>query len=159
MRVVSREIGERDVMEGILRDCPVGRLGTVGGDGYPSVKPLNFVYLDGRIYFHSAQSGEKIDDMARDERVCFEVDLPTTFVKAEEHPCAADQLYRSVIIRGMAHLVGEREERLKALKGLMNKYQPEGGYGAFLEEKLAMTAVVRIDIVRMTGKERLAASG
>jgi hypothetical protein len=34
----------------------------------------------------------------------------------------------------------------------MQKYQPAGGYGAFPEEKLALIAIVRIDIVGMTGK-------
>ncbi len=37
----------------------------------------------------------------------------------------------------------------------MEKYQPEGGYGAFPEEKLRVTGVVRIDIEDMTGKEDL----
>ncbi|MGA3174937.1 MAG: pyridoxamine 5'-phosphate oxidase family protein [Syntrophorhabdales bacterium] len=156
MRQAKREIRDKDVIEGILRDSPVGRLGTMGRDGYPMVKPLNFVYLDGRIYFHSAREGEKIADMARDDRVCFEVDLAVAFVKAVGDPCGAGCLYRSVIVRGRARVVEERDERLKALKGLMEKYQPEGGYGAFPEEKLAITAVVRIDIVEMTGKERLA---
>jgi hypothetical protein len=37
----------------------------------------------------------------------------------------------------------------------MEKYQPEGGYGEFLEEKLKITGVVRIDIEEMTAKEDL----
>jgi hypothetical protein len=155
MRQAKREIRDRGAVEAILRECRVGRLGTVRADGYPMVKPLSFVYLDGRIYFHSAREGEKMEDMARDDRVCFEVDVPVTFVKAAGDPCGAGCLYRSVIVRGRARVVEERDERLKALKGLMEKYQPEGGYGAFAEEKLAITAVVRIDVIEMTGKERL----
>ena len=41
------------------------------------------------------------------------------------------------------------------MKLLMEKYQPEGGYGNFLEEKLEITGVVRIAIEEMTGKEDL----
>jgi hypothetical protein len=37
----------------------------------------------------------------------------------------------------------------------MRKYQPEGGYGDFLEEKLNITGVVRIEIEEMAGKEDL----
>jgi hypothetical protein len=155
MRQAKREIRDGEAVEGILRECPVGRLATVGRDGYPVVKPLNFVYLDGRIYFHSAREGEKIEDMARDERVCFEVDSLIELQKTAGDPCAAGCFYRSVIVKGKAQIVEGRDERLKALKGLMEKYQPEGGYGDFPEEKLAITAVVRIDIVEMTGKERL----
>lgn len=47
------------------------------------------------------------------------------------------------------------EEKTFALKCLMEKYQPEGGYGDFLEEKLRITSIVRIDIEEMTGKEDL----
>jgi len=39
------------------------------------------------------------------------------------------------------------------LRGLMEKYQPEGGYGAFSEDKLALIAVVAIEVEEMTGKE------
>jgi hypothetical protein len=35
----------------------------------------------------------------------------------------------------------------------MEKYQPEGGYGEFLGEKLDLTAIIRIDVKEMTGKE------
>jgi len=37
----------------------------------------------------------------------------------------------------------------------MQKYQPEGGYGDFPEEKLKITGVVRIDIEEMVAKENL----
>jgi hypothetical protein len=37
----------------------------------------------------------------------------------------------------------------------MRKYQPGGECGDFPEAKLALTAVVRIDIETMTGKEDL----
>jgi hypothetical protein len=37
----------------------------------------------------------------------------------------------------------------------MEKYQPEGAYGDFPEEKLNITGVVRIDIEEMVGKEDL----
>lgn len=155
MRKGKKEIKDRDVIIGLLDRCPVGRLGTIGSDGWPMVKPLNFVYHDGRIYFHSAQEGEKIDDIGRDSRICFEVDLPIAYVKGNDNPCRAEFLYRSVIIKGRASIVESREERVVALVALMKKYQPEGGYGDFREEKLAITGVVRIDIEEMTGKEDL----
>ena len=155
MRVAKKEIREKSTVEGFLAQCAVGRLGTIGREGYPMVKPLNFVYHGGRIYFHSAREGEKIEDIRRDERVCFEVDLPLTFVRAEGSPCKADYRYQSVICTGRAHLVEEREEKAGALRALMEKYQPEGGYSEFPEGKVALTAVVRIDILTMTGKQDL----
>ncbi|MBI5075566.1 MAG: pyridoxamine 5'-phosphate oxidase family protein [Nitrospirae bacterium] len=155
MRKATKEIADRAVIINLLNSCHVGRLGTNGRDGYPMVKPLNFACSDDRLYFHSAIEGEKIDDIQRDNRVCFEIDLPIAFVKGEEDPCKASYRYQSVIIRGRASIVEDRQEKVFALSCLMNKYQPEGGYGDFPEEKLRITGVVRIDIEEMVGKEDL----
>jgi len=155
MRRSKKEIRDESVITGLLHSCHVGRLGTVGRDGYPMIKPLNFAYHDSKIYFHTAQEGEKIDDIKRDNRVCFEVDLPIAYVRGNENPCQAEYLYRSVIIRGSAHIIEDVEEKVFALKKLMEKYQPDGGYGDFPGEKLAITGIVRIDIEEITGKEDL----
>lgn len=155
MRQAKKEIKDKNIVINLLKRCHVGRLGTIGADGYPMVKPLNFAYHEGKIYFHSAKEGEKIDDIKRDNRVCFETDLPIALVKSKGSPCKAEYLYQSVIIKGRAYIVEEKAERLAALRSLMIKYQPEGGYGDFPEDKLALTGVVRIDIEHMTGKEDL----
>ncbi|MCE5282175.1 MAG: pyridoxamine 5'-phosphate oxidase family protein [Deltaproteobacteria bacterium] len=155
MRIAKKEIKDQAIIETLLAEAPVGRLGTMGQDGYPMIKPVNFVHHRGRIYFHSAPEGEKIDHILRDSRVCFEVDWPIGYVKSTGIPCRADYLFRSVIIRGRAHLVAEREEKVAALKALMEKYQPEGGYGSFPEDKLAATSVVCIDIAMLTAKQDL----
>ncbi|GAB4409136.1 MAG: pyridoxamine 5'-phosphate oxidase family protein [Thermodesulfovibrionales bacterium] len=156
MRRWKKEIKDKAIIIDLLNTCHVGRLGTIGKDGYPMVKPLNFAYHNGRIYFHTAKEGEKIEDIKRDSRVCFEVDLPIAYVKGSmTDPCKAEYLYRSVIIKGRATIIEDREEKIFALKCLMKKYQPEGGYGDFLEEKLKITGIVRIDIGEMVGKEDL----
>lgn len=155
MRKANKEIKDPSVIMQLLRTCHVGRLGTNGKDGYPMVKPVNFAWHDGKIYFHSALVGEKIEDIKRDDRVCFEADLPIAFVKARNQPCEAEYLYRSVIVKGRASLVQGTEERAVAFKSLMEKYQPEGGYGPYLNEKLRITGIVRIDTEEMAGKENL----
>ncbi len=159
MRRAKKEVHDRGVLMGLLHTSHVGRLGTIGKDGYPLVKPLNFVFHDDKIYFHSALEGEKIDDIKRDNRVCFEVDLPIALVKSRGIPCKAEYLYRSVIVKGSAHVIVDPVERIAALRQLMEKYQPEGGYGEFPEEKKAVTAIVRIDIHEITGKEDLGRGG
>jgi uncharacterized protein len=153
MRRARKEIQDRAVVDNLLNTCHVGRLGTIGRDGYPRIKPLSFVYLNKKIYFHSAKEGEKIDDIVRDNRVAFEIDEPMGYVKSGITPCSAKYLYRSLMIRGKAAIVDDEGERLLALRSLMEKYQPEGGYGEFLPEKLKITAVVRIAIEEITGKE------
>jgi nitroimidazol reductase NimA-like FMN-containing flavoprotein (pyridoxamine 5'-phosphate oxidase superfamily) len=153
MRAAKKEIKDPAVITDLFTQSHVGRLGTIGADGSPMIKPLNFVYLDGDIYFHSAREGEKMDDMKRDARVCFEIDLPLGYVRNDKSPCRAGYRYRSVIVKGRALTVEDRETKLRVLAALMEKYQPEGGYGPIPEDKLALTAVVRIIIHRVSGKE------
>jgi nitroimidazol reductase NimA-like FMN-containing flavoprotein (pyridoxamine 5'-phosphate oxidase superfamily) len=155
MRKHTKEIHDEEIMHELLDSCHVGRLGTNGRDGYPMVKPLNFARLDNKLYFHTAREGEKIDDIRRDNRVCFEVDLPIAYVRSDQNPCKASYLFRSVIIRGKAYLIDDQDERAAALNALMKKYQPGGGYGDYLEDKLRITGIVRIDIEEMVGKEDL----
>ncbi len=155
MRRKQKEIQDRRVMMDILRSASVGHLGTINSEGRAMVKPVNFVYHEGRIYFHSACEGEKINDIRRDGRVCFEIDEPIGFVEAIHQPCEARYRFRSIIIRGQAAIVMNREERISALQALMGKYQPAGNWPGFPEEKLALTTVVKITIDEMTGKQDL----
>ena len=155
MRKSKKEIRNKDVIVELLNTCHTGRLGTISKDGYPMVKPLNFAYHEGKLYFHTAKEGEKIDDIRRDKRVCFEVDQPIAYVRARNQPCEAEYLYQSVIIKGKANIIEDREEKLFALRCLMEKYQPQDNYGGFPEKKLELTGIVRIDIEEITGKEDL----
>ncbi|MBF0274952.1 MAG: pyridoxamine 5'-phosphate oxidase family protein [Nitrospinae bacterium] len=54
---------------------------------------------------------------------------------------------------GQAFIVESKEEKIIALRGLMEKYQPEGGYGEFTDKEVEKTAVVKIVIEKMTAKE------
>ncbi|MCK9197319.1 MAG: pyridoxamine 5'-phosphate oxidase family protein [Syntrophales bacterium] len=155
MRKAKKEIKDKAHVDEILANAHVGRLGTMGKDGYPMIKPLNFFHTGEHIYFHSATEGEKIEDILRDNRICFEVDVPLRYVKAKGDPCSAFYHYRSVILKGRAEIIKDAKEKRMALKALLEKYQPEGGYGDFPEEELAITSVIRIDIEAMTGKEDL----
>lgn len=156
MRKSNKRITDMAVIVDLLNTVPVGRLGTIGPDGWPMIKPLNFAYLDGRLYFHCALEGEKLDHIRFESRVCFEVDLPIAYVQGtHEHPCRAEYLYRSVIIRGQARLIEESAEKVRALDALMAKYQPAETFGVYPEEKLAITGIVRIDVEEVVGKEEL----
>jgi nitroimidazol reductase NimA-like FMN-containing flavoprotein (pyridoxamine 5'-phosphate oxidase superfamily) len=155
MRKAHKEITDRRVVEGLLDACHVGRLGTVGPGGRPMIKPLNFCFHGGHIYFRSAREGEKMAHIATNPRVCFVADLPVALVRARKNPCDCEYLYRSVIAEGRAVVVADEAERREALDALMRKYQPGGGWGDYTEKRLGLTAVVRIEIERMTGKEDL----
>jgi nitroimidazol reductase NimA-like FMN-containing flavoprotein (pyridoxamine 5'-phosphate oxidase superfamily) len=51
--------------------------------------------------------------------------------------------------------VKDVNKKLKVLKRMMEKYQPEGDDGKISEKILEKTAVIEIEIKEMTGKENL----
>ena len=42
---------------------------SIATEEHPYVVPVNFVYLDGKLYFHSSPKGTKMELIARDGRV------------------------------------------------------------------------------------------
>ena len=155
MRHPERELKNRETMIAILERSPVGRIATVNQRGFPVIKPVNFLYLDGRIYLHSSAKGEKIEDIQRGSPVCFEVDEPIAYVVASTSACKASYYYRSILIKGKAALVKDRDKKVKILRRMMAKYQPEKNDGGMPEEILERTAVIEILIKEISGKENL----
>jgi nitroimidazol reductase NimA-like FMN-containing flavoprotein (pyridoxamine 5'-phosphate oxidase superfamily) len=151
LRRVEKEITDRTEVEEVLGEAEVGRLGT-SVDGRPYVVPVNFAYRDGRIYFHGAGEGKKLRDIAMNPRVCFEVDMAE--VMPAERPCDYSYRYRSVIANGKARMLTNVEERVEALRTIVEKYA-EGKGGEITRdrmERFASLAVVEIEVEEMTGK-------
>jgi hypothetical protein len=93
--------------------------------------------------------------------VGFEVDkslefLPSYFSDPTD-ASLADTLYISVVIKGNASIVLDREEKTIALNGLMKKYQPEGGYEPIKPEMdvLDEVAVIKIVPESLRGKYKI----
>ena len=137
--------------EELLNKAPVGRLGLCGD--YPYVVPLNFVYLDGRIYFHCSKTGRKLDCISKNRKVCFEVD-EFIGLKEEDNPCATSAFYRSVIAFGEARILEDMKQKQDALRKIVSKYSHGDGY-SFAEQELDRVAVVEIAVNRLTGKQNL----
>ena len=144
-----------------LNNENTGRISSVDKDGFPQIIPMNFVFLNNAVYMHSHIKGEKIENIKRNSKVGFEVDknlefLPSYFSDPED-ASLADTLYISVVIKGEAILVDNKEEKVRALNGLMEKYQPEGQYIPMREdmEVLDATAVIKIVPKEMNGKYKI----
>ncbi len=106
MRRKHSEVTDPKEIQRILSLTTIGRLATVGQDGFPYITPVNFVSLEEKIYFHCAPKGEKLDNLTRDPRVCFEVDVPLSYLDIGLDParpiCHLHQYYHCVIILGNA---------------------------------------------------------
>lgn len=128
-----------------------GILACFGDDDYPYAVPLSYVYLNGKIYFHSAKAGHKIDAIHRDSKVSFTVVDEDTIVSKEY-----TSYFRSVIAFGKARIV-EDEERLEAFLALAKKYSADQPEEARIKEVVeCMHAyVVAIDVEHITGKEAI----
>ena len=129
MRRRQCEVTDPGEIRRILSTATIGRLSTIGADGYPYVTPVNYVYTDACIYFHCALKGEKLDNIARDNRVCFQVDLPLAYLDLGYNPagggCNLHQFYHCVIIRGRAQVVPDGERKTMALNALVAAHEPD----------------------------------
>ena len=152
-------ISDYKTLEEILNRSAIGVLGLFNGTS-PYTVPVNFVYHEKHIYFHSAESGTKIDILKRNPNISFLAFIDGGIVP-NKIPCKIGQAYKSVIITGEASIVGNAGEKRDALKALIEKYVPEGGYIELTEDMVEnyksklqrRTAVIKIRINEVSGKE------
>jgi len=150
-----REMRRKDKMKTyeeaiqILDECTNGVLSVIGDGGYPYGVPVSYIYNDGKIYFHCAGEGHKLDAIKADPRVSF------TVVGADEiAPEKFTTMYKSVIAFGRASIIDTDEEKMAALNLIREKYSgnfPKEG-AAYIEKFWDKTTVVVIEIEHMTGK-------
>ena len=145
------EIKSKEKIIEFLSSQQTGRISSIDENGYPQIIPMNFVFISDVIYMHSHVRGEKLDNIRRNQKVGFEVDknlefLPSYFSDPTD-ASLADTLYISVVIKGNASIVSDKEEKTTALNSLMKKYQPEGGYEPIKPEMDVLDEVVVIKIV------------
>lgn len=162
MRRKFNEITEQKVIEGILQRARIGRLATLGQDGYPYITPVNYVYFRGGIYFHCARQGEKLDNLRRHPQVCFAVDLPLAYLDTaydRDLPvCDVGQFYQSVVIRGRAEIIEDAVEKVQALNALMASHENAAGFAAItaVTPAVALCTVVAVRVESISAKANLA---
>lgn len=141
-------------VDAFLMQADVGRLGTIGEDGFPYVVPLHFAYVNGHIYIHGLNAGMKMENIAANSKVSFEVDAMDS-LRQGDSGCATGTRYTSVIVKGIAEGVTDRAEKIAALNGVVDKYTPQHSGVPFPDKSLDGTGVVRITVLEKTGKKRV----
>ena len=154
-------IKSKDRIRKFLDEEQTGRIATIDENGFPQIIPMNFVFINNSIYMHSHIKGQKLDNIKRNSKVGFEVDrnlefLPSYFSDPDD-ASLADTFYISVVIKGDAKIIEDRNEKVLALNGLMKKYQPEGKYLPMTSdmEVLEHTAVIKVVPKEMNGKYKI----
>lgn len=145
MRRSDKMMNEKDTLE-LLINGQEGILGTIGADGYPYTIALNYVFYNDKIYFHSAKTGHKIDNINFCDKVSFTV-YDDVKVLGEE----LNTLYKSLTLFGKAKVVETTEE---VLWELIKKYAklPEEKAKQMRAKEIDITALVEIEIEHLTGK-------
>ena len=149
MRRFNQQISDLECIE-ILKNTKRGVLSLIGDDGYPYGLPIDHWYCedDGKIYFHGAKEGHKIDSI----KACGKASY-----------CVYDEGFRkegdwalnikSVITFGRISLVEDEEKAREICTALVRKFTDDEEY---LEKELK-NALPRVQCLEfapehMTGK-------
>ncbi len=138
--------------DAILSTGTSGTLAVLGDDGYPYAVPISYVHVDGKLYFHSAKTGHKVDAIRQYDKASFCV------IAADDvHSSEFTTYFRSVIAFGRIRIIESEGERTHAASLLGTKYNPgdEVGLQKELEKGLLHMLVLCLDIEHMTGKEAI----
>ena len=149
MRRFKQQLENDECIE-ILKNTKRGVLSLLGDEGYPYGMPINHFYSseDGKIYFHGAKEGHKIDSIKTYDKASF---------------CVYDEGYRkegdwalnikSVIVFGKIRLVEDEETARKICTELVKKFTDDNEY-LEKEMKAAFSRVQCLELVpeHITGK-------
>ncbi|MGN0362356.1 MAG: pyridoxamine 5'-phosphate oxidase family protein [Bilifractor sp.] len=149
MRRWKQQISEEECIS-VLKNMPRGVLSLHGENGYPYAIPVNQYYdeRDGKLYFHGAKQGLKLDLLAKDNKACFTI-MDEGFVKKGEWA----KNIRSVVCLGRMEILTDHEKVLEQCRALAAKFYPtQESIDREIERSGSRVNVLVMTIDRMTGK-------
>ena len=150
MRRHRQELAPEECRE-VLERATSGVLALSGDGGYPYAVPLSYAFDDGRIIFHSAREGHKIDAIARCPKASFCV-----VDRDEVHPAEFTTYFRSVIAFGRVRVIEGDEAKRRAAGLLARRYGPDLPDAACAEEIERFWAglcMLELRIEHLSGKQ------
>ena len=136
--------------EAILRQGTSGVLSLLGDGGYPYGVPLSYVYHNGKLYFHCAKAGHKLDAIRWEGKCSFCV-IDQDQVAPEKYTT----YFRSVIAFGRIRILEDPEEKRAALEVQGKRFNPHDPEG--LEKEITSSwnsvCVLEMKVEHLTGKE------
>lgn len=128
-----------------------GRLATAGKDGMPYITPLNYVYINDSIYFHTGFRGKKINNINENPAVCFEISAPGNLY-ISDRACGFSMRYWCILVSGRAEPVTSPEEKADVLDALMKKYASRYEYSDPTDEEISKVNIIKINVENISGK-------
>jgi len=146
MRRKRQQLSEAESV-GILQKATSGTLALLGDNGYPYAVPISYVYHEGKLYFHSALSGHKVDAIRQCDKASFCV-----IEQDDVQPKKYTTFFRSVIAFGRIHVIEDEAEKLSTARMLGNRYNPNDGESLKneIESGLSRMLMIRFDIEHLT---------
>lgn len=149
MRRFRQQVSDEECVR-ILKEVPRGVMAVYGEDGYPYAFPLDFIYDEesGKLYFHCAKEGHKLDAIRKNNHVSFCV-MNEGFKKPGEWAWNIT----SVILFGRIREVTDpkgAEERIRKL-GLKYYPTPES-VDDEIRKAMKNVLVLEMTVDHMTGK-------
>jgi nitroimidazol reductase NimA-like FMN-containing flavoprotein (pyridoxamine 5'-phosphate oxidase superfamily) len=103
------------------------------------------------LWFHCAQQGRKLDLLLCDPQVSFQIESRLSVSRGTGvQACDWSMQYESIVGWGFVEIVTKPEDQLFGLSSLMEHYG--GASLPFLEQAIARTTVLRLNVEAMTGK-------
>lgn len=149
----KRQQLSRAEAEAILERGTSGVLAVAGDDGYPYAVPLSYVYQDGKLWFHSAKSGHKLDAVRREEKASFCV-IDQDQVVPEEYTT----YFRSAIAFGRVRVLEDEGEVRAAIDLLARRYHPGDSQEhrqAAIQKEYSALCMLELTVEHLTGKEAI----
>lgn len=132
----------------LLATAPRGVLAVLGDHDYPYALPLDFVYDDGKIYFHCAKEGHKLDAIRAHDKASFCV-----LSEGQKEPDSWWYHFESVICFGRIRIVDDPALTDAKLRLLGAKYFPEGyDLEGDMVKNGPRAAVLELQVEHMSGK-------
>ena len=152
MRRKKQTLSQQEIAN-ILHKGTSGVLALLGDNDYPYAVPISYVYDDGKIYFHSAKSGHKIDAIQKTAKASFCVIDKDLIVPAEY-----TTYFRSVIAFGQIRVIEDDREKRAAIEKLAIKYAPEdtaANRDNTINREWKPLCMLEMTIDHITGKEAI----
>ncbi|MCR4990558.1 MAG: pyridoxamine 5'-phosphate oxidase family protein [Lachnospiraceae bacterium] len=149
MRRFKQQISNEECIE-ILKNEPRGVLSVLGDYGYPYGVPLDHWYSvnDGKLYFHCAKEGHKLDAISKCDKASYCV-MDKGYRKEKEWALNI----RSVIVFGRIKEVTDNEKKKEICTNICRKFTNDKEY---LEKEMnnafSRVCCLELDIEHMTGK-------
>lgn len=148
MRRQRQQLSDAETI-GMLESSSAGVLALQGDGGYPYAVPISFAYEDGKLFFHSAVSGQKIDAIERSDKASFCVIDTDEVIQS-----TFTTHFRSAVVFGRVRVLADGSEKRHALRLLAEKYSPDyvDAADGEIERSIERVAVIELAIEHMTGK-------